>query len=295
MIYITGANGHLGRRLMKILPNALGLVRKPSGTKNEVVTDYSVEHLRKILKDATVVIHAAASLKFWDRKDLWEGNVGLTKNIISSIKPTTYLIFASSTSVYPKQGYITEKTKPKPESYYGYTKHEAERIVRKHKNSLIFRIAPMYGPEYEEYKSVISLIKSGGMFIIGDGKNNVPFVHVEDVAMAIKQAIKKRIRGTYILCGEAMGQKEIYEYVAKLLNVEPPKKHILFQVAFIFAAISEFFGRITGKKPLLVREHILALGSDRVFSWRKAKKTFGFSPRSLKKGMEEIIISSSIS
>ena len=63
-IFVTGANGRLGSQFMKLVPNAIPLVRKKSGFKKEIVTDFNSNELKKLLKDADVVVHLAASLNF---------------------------------------------------------------------------------------------------------------------------------------------------------------------------------------------------------------------------------------
>ena len=40
-VYITGATGRLGSAVLARLPDAIPLVRKPSGLKNEIVTKLS--------------------------------------------------------------------------------------------------------------------------------------------------------------------------------------------------------------------------------------------------------------
>ena len=61
-VYITGANGRIGSAVLARLGDAIPLVRHASGLKNEIVTDFSEDGLREILKDATAIVHLAGSV-----------------------------------------------------------------------------------------------------------------------------------------------------------------------------------------------------------------------------------------
>jgi hypothetical protein len=61
-IYLTGANGRLGREILKLLPSAIPIVRNSRNIPNEVISDFSEISLKRILSEADVVIHAAGSV-----------------------------------------------------------------------------------------------------------------------------------------------------------------------------------------------------------------------------------------
>lgn len=286
-ICLTGGSGALGREVLKSVPNAIPLVRKPCGLKNEKITDFSsISELKKILADCDVLIHLAGSMKFHDEKNLYEGNVLLTKNLLAALPQNVKVVYASSISVYGKDlsGIVNEKTKPNPDSPYARTKYEAEKMVMGRKNSIALRIGPVYGPQYSAYAKFLKLIKKGRMVIFGNGKNLVSFVHVEDVARAIKNSIKAK-PGIYIISGPSETQEKIYSIAAKELGVAPPKMKIPLKIALLLAHAEEKLALITGKKPLITREHINILAKSRVFDLSKAKKELGFRPRALEKGI----------
>jgi nucleoside-diphosphate-sugar epimerase len=292
--FITGASGKLGRAIFKQVEDigAIPIVRKPCGLKRGVITNFSEEQLKNILKDADVIIHVAGSVDTIDKDKLWESNVELTRRIVNSAPKNCRIVFASSISIYGKKLLrlpADENTPVSPDSDYSRSKYEAEKIVATHPNHVILRIGTVYGPQFEDYHRILSRIQRGKMMILGSGKNRIPFVHVEDVARVFKNAID-RGSGVYVLAGEPLTQEEIYQIAAKELEVDPPKKHIGLGVAMIMAATNELlYKTLGGKKPQLTCEHIGVLAYDRVFDCSKAKNELGFVPRAIEGGIREVV------
>lgn len=289
-VYITGATGRLGSAVLARV-DAVPLVRKRSGLKNEVVTDFSPADLRRILADASCVIHLAGSVDTLDTHGLHEANVELTRRIVEALPPHCRIVFSSSVSVYGKrlaQIPANEKTRPNPDSAYAKSKYDAEFQVAARSRHVILRISTIYGPQFADYGKVLSMIEKGKMRILGSGKNRIPFVHVDDVASAIANAVKEG-NGTYVLAGDPLSQKEIYYIAARELGVHPPKGSVPLALALALAAYSEFTWRRGGKKPALTTEHISVLGYDRAFDCTRARKELGFAPRPLADGITEMV------
>ncbi len=287
-IYLAGASGRLGREILKKIPKAIPLVRKPLGIKGEIITKYN-EDLKEILKDADVVIISTGSLKFWDKDDLYNVNYELTKKILKYTPKHTRIIYISSVSVYgDKEGVISEETEPNPISDYSKSKFMAEKEIMKRQNWVILRVAAIYGKEYNDYKKFLLKIKMNKIQIIGDGKNHVPFVYVGDVAYAVKEALNKG-QGIYIISGESKTQEEIYDIAASVLNVKLDKKYMSKELAYMYASFQEFLAKIFKIKPKITKEHVKILTMNRIFSYSRAKKDLNFTPKPLKEGIKEIV------
>ena len=289
-IYITGASGRLGRSVLEHL-NAIPLVRKKSGLKNEIVTDFSADSLKKILNDASVIVHVAGSVDTLDKKKLWEVNVELTKRIVEATPKNCKIIFASSIAVYGKKLAeipANEKTMTTPDSEYAKTKLTAEKLVSSLQNYVILRIGTLYGPQFEDYNKILARLEKGKMRLIGDGSNRIPFVHVDDVAVLFERAIE-RGSGVYVVAGVPLTQKKVYEVAAKELGVAHSTKRIGRRSALLLASLGEL-GYHFGKRPSLTKEHVGVLAYDRSFDCSKAKKELGFVPRSLEKGIKEMVL-----
>lgn len=290
-IYLTGGSGKLGREVLKLLPEAISIVRAPSGLKNEKVVNFAnINELKSALLDCNILIHLAGSMKFQNDNAMHNGNIVLTQNLLAAIPLNAKVIYSSSIAVYGKNlfGVTNEETPVNPDSVYAQTKFEAEKLIMMRKNSIALRIGPIYGPDYEDYPKFIKLIKKGKMVIFGNGKNMVSFVHVADVAKAIKNAIAAE-PGIYIISGVSETQEKIYEMIAKELGVKPSKTKIPIRIALLFAYLLEKISLLTKKKPFITREHVNILGKNRVFNFSKAEKELKFKPRNLEEGVKEAV------
>lgn len=290
-VFITGASGRLGRAVLAVIPDAIPLVRRKTGLQNEIVSDFAPEHLKRVFQDADVIIHLAGSLDFLDMKKAREGNVWLTKKVVEAAPLKTRIIFSSSISVYGKKLAripADERTAVMPDTPYAQTKLEAEGIVAAEPNHVILRIGPMYGPGFTEYFRILQKIEHGRMSIIGDGENRIPFVHVADVSAAIRSAVGKG-KGVYVLTGDCLTQKRVYEIAAKALGVQPPSKHASAALAMLAAYMGIVRSALFGGNPSFQPEDVAVLSSDRAFDCSKAMRELGFSPRPLEKGIWEMV------
>lgn len=290
-VYVTGASGRLGAAVLSRLPDAIPLVRRKSGLRSEIVTDFSNDQLKNILKDARAVIHLAGSIDAPDRKTMHDTNVGLTWRLVNAAPRACRIIYSSSISVYGKslaRKPADEDTPAKPDSEYSRSKLEAEGIVRKHPLHAILRIGTIYGPGFEDYFLILGKMKAGKMSIIGKGDNRIPLVHADDVAQAIAAAAE-RGQGTYVLAGDPLRQAEIFSIAARELGIVPPTKRTPLALALIAAGVSSAFERLAGRKPKITPEHVSVLGYDRAFDCSKARKELGFAPRPLEQGIKEMV------
>jgi nucleoside-diphosphate-sugar epimerase len=290
-IYMTGAGGRLGQRVLPLISGAMPLVRSRSGLGGEVETDFSAASLKSILADATLIIHIAGSVDTLDRRGLRESNVELTERIVDAAPKGCRILFASSISVYGKllsEIPADEETPVKPDSDYSRSKLDAEKAVSARKDHVILRLGTLYGPGFEDYFRILKRLEQGRMKLIGRGENRIPFLHVDDAAKAFQAAVTKG-NGTYVIAGEPLTQKRVYELAAEGLGVKPPERRIDRRSAILLAAFAEIAYRLGGKRPSLTREHIGVLAYDRAFDCGRAKKDLGFSPRPLEAGIKEMV------
>lgn len=291
-VYITGATGRVGRKVLNRIPDAIPLVRKESGLPNEIVVDFSdVKKLSGILADASVLIHIAGSVKTYDKEELWESNYELAKRFMRAVPEDAKVVFASTISVYGKKLMsipADEETPVHPDSEYAKSKYEAENRVRMHKNQVILRIGTVYGPEFEDYFYILKLLEKGKMNIIGKGNNRVPFVNIIDVADAFVAAVEKG-SGIYVISGECRTQKEIYDIACKEMKIAPPAHNTPVPVAEFGAWLMELDAELFRKKAKITKEHIAILSSDRCFNCNRARRELGFLPIRPEDGIVEMV------
>ena len=80
-----------------------------------------------------------------------EINFNIIKYILSKINPNQKVIYPNTNSGYgvgKKNAYCTEESDLNPISLYGRTKVDAEKLILEHKNSVVFRLATVFGFSY---------------------------------------------------------------------------------------------------------------------------------------------------
>ena len=279
-IYITGANGRLGKAVMRILPRAI-----PVNLRDEELD------LKKIFANATHIIHLAGSLAFDNKKELWQGNYELTKRVVEALPKNARIVYASSISVYGKKLAelpANEQTPCYPDTEYAKSKYAAEQLVSSHGNYIALRIGPIYGTNFTDYFKMIDILKKGKIQIIGHGNNRVPFVHVDDVAKAVKNSLNAK-SGIYLISSNSLKQEEIFKLVCEELGIEPPKHKINKNIAEILLRLTRPIRKLMGKGEFLTPEHLNILANDRVFDCSKARKYLKFKPRKTEDGIKEIV------
>ncbi len=278
-VYITGANSRLGYYVMKYVKGK-GLGRRKSSYV-DIVTSYEEEELKKLLKDADVVIHLAGKV-FGSYKELLRSNVLLTEKIVNAIPKKTKLIFASSISVYGKSIKEGDENSPlNPDTDYAKTKAMAEEIVKEHKNYVILRIGTLYGEKYELYFKVFDLLRKGRMPLIGN--NRVPFTYAGDVGKAFKNSISKK--GVYVVSSQGYPVDYVIKISAKLLEVKEPR----FRIPKTCLRFASFLNKFLKLSDFLNEEVVLSLTSDRTFNPKKAMKELKFRITPIKDGVKRMV------
>ena len=236
-------------------------------------------------------MHLAACLDFDNKKKLYEGNVELTRKIVSATPKNAKIVYASSISVYGKklaQIPANEKTACHPDSDYAKTKYEAEKEILTHKNAVALRIAAIYGPQIKDYLKMIKILHKGKMMLIGEGNNHVPFVHIKDVAKALKNAINAK-SGVYLISANALTQREIFEIVCRELKISTPIYKISHALASFLLQATKFLRKLFKAGDFLTVEHLSILAHDRMFDSSKARRELNFKPRTTEDGIKEMV------
>ncbi len=311
-LLITGGAGRLGSRLVRaalrkgydvaVLTLDAKAARKTF--KGDAVKIFEGDLLRmpsQKLREAVRgrdVLHLAGRVDFHASKQaLWGPNVEATRRIVlaAEAEGVKRFVHMSSTSIYHHPPYlpIDERQLPSPSKGYGETKLAAEGVVSASSLDYAMVRAPaIYGPGFTDgFFQVIALLKKGKMIVVGDGKNHIPLIHVDDVVRALLLALgnRKISRDAFIVSsGEALTQEQTLKIVAEELGVPAPSKHVPIALAYVLAG-ADFFRSLFGARRKLLRSYIRFLAEDRTFDISKAKK-YGFRPAvGLKEGARALI------
>jgi nucleoside-diphosphate-sugar epimerase len=121
---------------------------------------------------------------------------------------------------------ITEKSKVSPMDFYATQKYLSEKSTRwVNRAPLIFRFGTLFGYSPRmRFDLVINLftaqaIKEGKITVFG-GKQNRPFLHVDDAAESIVFGLEKNLTGTYNVISENFTLLQAAEKVSKITGCE---------------------------------------------------------------------------
>ncbi|MDD5181713.1 MAG: NAD-dependent epimerase/dehydratase family protein [Candidatus Nanoarchaeia archaeon] len=314
-ILITGATGLIGSYIVEKLVkdnDVRCLVIKNSdvsflenvGAKVVYgdITDKST--LGPALKDVDIVFHLAAAFK----KDLPEKhteavyfkiNVDGTRNMLEAAKENHVKRFvhfgAGGVYGFTASEPSNENSPYNPSNAYERSKCEGEKLALEFNQAglpvTIIQPAVVYGPrEKASILKFFKAVKMGIFPIIGNGKNKMDFVFVEDIADgAILAAEKENAVGQkYIIGGDrAYTFLEILQVIADTLKVPVPKIKVPYFLAKIGAGLLEIGCSLIGMNPPVKVATMDFLSKNKFYDTSKARKELGYEPKvDLKKGME---------
>jgi dTDP-4-dehydrorhamnose reductase len=225
-ILVTGSNGLLGQKLIKLLSNKSDIellatskganrVSNKEGYRYQSLNITNQQEVNTIF-DAfkpTAVINTAAMTNVdscEDDKELcWDLNVNAVKYLIeASKKHNTHLIHLSTDFVFDGEaGPYKETDQPNPLSYYGKSKYEAEKLIQASDIKwAIARTIIVYGVAENMSRSNIVLwakdaLAKGNPLTIVDDQFRSPTL-AEDLAMGCWLIAEKQAEGIYHLSGK---------------------------------------------------------------------------------------------
>ena len=315
---MTGATGHVGYALLMELQKyedrdvRILLRRDPGifeGLRCEKVkgdiTDY--ESLLKAFEGAEIVYHIAGcvEIKPGNEDFVYDINVNGTKNVLRAARKcgVRRVVYMSSVDTYvplPDGQEMTEVYHYDPdelEGTYAKTKAEATQLVLDANKpgvleTVVCQPSACMGPYDFKISSVGSMIRmfSTGKFPITMTFGGYNFVDVRDVAKGTVAAGDKGGAGeVYILCNKSCTVDEFIRVLAKASGNKPPKIKLGKRLIDVAAPIMEVYYKTTDETPLFTRYAIRKLCSNCNFSYAKAERELGYSPRPLEESLRDTI------
>lgn len=306
-VLVTGANGFLGSWLTRALVQqgheVYALVRAQSDLSeldgvdcNYVFGDVTdLESLYKSFSGIDTVFHLAGLIAYKksDRGRMEKVNVFGTENVIEACltKGVRKLVYVSSV-VAVGAGFNRTQVLNEDSPYnvskldlgYFETKHAAEKLVveafkNKGLDCVIVNPSTIYGEgdaKKGSRKTQLKVAQGKFKFYTSGG---VSVVAVEDVVSAIISAWTKGRSGErYILAGDNITIKELFQYIAEEAGVPAPTKKIPRAVIFTLGRVGDLMESI-GMKGSLSTENAWTATMFHWFDNSKAKKELGFNPR----------------
>jgi dihydroflavonol-4-reductase len=303
---VTGANGHLGNNLCRLLAERGERVRAMirRGADPAPLAGLDVEIVRGDILDAgdaatavadcARVYHAAAGFLMWSRdpeRDIIRPCVEGTRTVLEAAARAGVekLVYVSTSGTIgaattPVQRDETQDN-TSPHIHYARGKIAAEReafAIAKRTGLPVIAVQPglILGPRFwklsESVRQVADFLNQGAPLYF-DGGFSV--VDVEDVARGSILAMEKGRAGErYILSGEDLTVKQLFDLMADLSGLQAPRIKAPVPVVRVAAAVMEFAAQLTGKRPMIDRSQVDEFaGRYAYFSSAKAQRELGYT------------------
>ena len=190
--------------------------------------------LKKLLRKVEYILPLAAlvgaPLCEKNKKKAIKINYKNIKFIVKNIKKKQKIIFPTTNSGYgvgEKNKFCTEESPLRPVSLYGVTKNNAEKAILKHKNSVCFRLATVFGYSFRMrtdllVNNLVDLALKKKHIKLFEPHFRRNFIHINDVVNAFIFSIDNfnRLRGEVYNLGLSNAN------ISKLSLVRKIKKHV---------------------------------------------------------------------
>lgn len=300
-VVITGGAGflayHISQRINEICEYSnsvfFDIAEFPEGEYNsEISCIYGdvrkPEMMKQILKDANIVIHCAAALPLWKKKDILETNVEGMRIVCENALQNNVerLIFISSTAVYgvPDVHPLYEHHERIGVGTYGQSKILAEDICTEYRAKglpiCILRPKSFIGTaRLGVFQILYDWVESGVKIpIIGNGKNLYQLFEVEDLVDAIFLASTlplEKINDTFNVGAKKF--RTVMEDVGSLCEYAKSGSKVMTTPSWLIKPLLRFF-EILNLSPLYKWIYGTA-DKDSYVSIEKAEKILGWQPK----------------
>ena len=318
-VFVTGATGFIGSRLVKVLAEKGYTIHAlyRSESKAKLLEHPAIKlfkgdildpaGLEIAMKGCQQVYHVAAFASVWekDRSLIYRLNIEGSMNVIrASVKNNVKRIVCTSTAgvLGPSDDFPLNEDSPAPSSFfidYESSKAILESVLHtfslKGPEIIIVNPSRVYGPGLlTESNGVTRMIQKyihgKWRFIPGNGKSTGNYVYINDVVNGHILAMQRGRNGErYILGGENVSYIDFF----KTLSEVSGKKYFLLKIPLFFMLIISYLFMLKtflfGSKPLITQALVRKFNHNFIISSAKASSELGYSPMSLRKGLEDTV------
>jgi dihydroflavonol-4-reductase len=300
---VTGAAGFLGSHVARQLVargEAVRVLLRPS-SQNRAIADLPLEYvtgdlrdtdsLDRALKGITHVFHVAADYRLWakDSKDIYDSNVGGTKNILAAAKRAGVQQFIYTSTVatiaVDRPAPPNEKTDAKLDEMVGHYKRSKWMAEREALNAakegfpvIVAMPTTPVGPwdwkPTPTGKIIVDFLNGKMPGYVDTGLN---FVGVEECAAGhLLVADKGKVGERYLLGGENLTLKQVLDILSNITKLPAPLLKLPHGVALGAAYASTFFSRLVGKEPGIPVEGVKIAQHKMFVDCTRAQRDLGF-------------------
>ncbi len=218
-ILITGSQGFVGRNLVASL--------KSVGTHEllKYTHETPFSHLNDFTEECSFVFHLAGVNRPKEEKEFFEGNVGLTKTLLSLLEQ-----HGNKAPVVLTSSIQAERDNP-----YGRSKRQAEELLFSHEERTgapvwVYRLPNLFGKwGAPNYNSVVATfchnIARGLDITVNDPDTEIPLCHIDDLLVEFTAAMEgKPTRNGKYCAVPVLYKKKIGELAALLKSFRESRK-----------------------------------------------------------------------
>lgn len=272
-ILVTGADGFLGTHLCRalvkhytvyafMLPSQVDVFKEKWGSLDfshlKILSGHFKElnQLMRSLPPFQYVVHCAGTMLGAKYESYLKSNLEITQDLLAQVpKNLKKLIFISSQSALGPSDSTSNKLKssttPRPLSYYGETKLRAEReVLNSGVPSLIFRPAPILGPEDKTFLEIFQTADKGKFPILGQKNKTFQFVYITDLVSAIQTALFSDITNKvyHIAYPDTANWDQMKTAMESFLGKPLKVLYLNYTLTRLYLTFFDFIEFLTGKK-----------------------------------------------
>jgi len=313
---VTGASGFLGSHVARQLVargDDVRVLLRASST-NRAISDLSLEYVTGDLRDPASlerackgvkrVFHVAADYRLWARrsKDIYESNVGGTKNLLAAaenagVEQFVYTSTVATIAVDRPQppNEFTDSCLDEMVGHYKRSKWLAEQEVRNAaKNGapiiIVMPTTPVGPWDWKPTptgKIILDFLNGKMPGYVETGLN---FVGVEECAAGhLLVADKGKPGERYLLGAENLTLKQVLDTLAKITGLRAPTMKIPHGVALAVAYGNTVFSRLTFREPQIPVEGVKIAQHKMFVDCSRAHRELGFRPGPVAAALERAV------
>lgn len=307
---VTGGGGFLGRAVVERLrARGVPVASFARGDYPEL-TALGIETLRGDLGDAaavrsacegrSVVFHVAARAGVWgSRREFWRVNVEGTRHVLEGCRAAgvARLVYTSTPSVVFDGRDLcgVDESVPYPsryESAYPETKAIAERLVLAANGpdlaTVSLRPHLIWGPGDPHFvPRITTRARAGRLRIVGDGRNEVDMIYIDDAAEAHLRAAERLAPGSpvaggayFLSAGKPVRLWEMVNHLLAAADLPPLTRAVPARLALAAGFVLEALYRALPLRgePLMTRFLARELATSHWFDISAAQRDLDWKP-----------------
>ncbi len=313
---VTGAAGFLGSHVARQLVARGEVVRVliRASSSNRAISDLSLEYVTGDLRDAASleramngvqrVFHVAADYRLWAKhpKDIYDSNVGGTKNLLAAAKRAGVgqLIYTGTvaTIAVDRPELPNEFTEAKLEEMIGHYKRSKwmaeQEVLNAAKDGMPVIVAmpttpvgPWDWKPTPTGKIILDFLNGKMPGYVETGLN---FVGAEECAAGhLLVSEKGKIGERYLLGAENLTLKELLDTLAKITGLPAPGMKIPYGLALGAAYVESAFSRLIGREPGIPVEGVKIARHKMFVDASRARRELGFQPGPMAAALERAV------